>query len=150
MCMASSRSSITLRNIVVLPPFVMLSVAKHLGAHHERPFATLRVTRWGKPLDYVGACNSYSMVALSWPHSGDHPTPWRGQASPLLYLRIGLTGPSIVGATLVVALLRSHSDLALCIPTVIRQQRPSWPPGGGLPVNAGSTLNRPHPHPGRP
>jgi hypothetical protein len=35
---------------------------------------------------------------------GDHPTPGRGQAIAPTMLRIGLTGPSIVGATLVVAL----------------------------------------------
>jgi hypothetical protein len=70
----------------------MLSVAKHLDTPPHRPFATLSVTRWGEGgeagkgglLGVVGECDSDCSIVMPWPYPGDHPTPGRGQASPLL------------------------------------------------------------------
>ena len=39
--------------LVIQCSLVMLSVAKHLGAHRERPFAALRVTRHSPPIFFL-------------------------------------------------------------------------------------------------
>ena len=63
--------------------------------------------QWATIKDCVGDCDSYSSVA---PPS---PQPGRGQASPLLWTVLASRVVGIVGARLVLALLRSPSQLAL-------------------------------------
>src|SRR6266852_763550 len=66
---------------------VMLSAAKHLSAHRDRPFAALRVTIEGSPTSSQASATSYNTVMLS---AAKHLSAHRDR--PFAALRVTIEG----------------------------------------------------------
>ncbi len=88
-------------------PFVMLSAAKHLEAHRERPFAALRVTRRGQGAR-PSLRSELALNAREWGDKTGHPLQRRASSahlpSPSGILNLCLRLIRIGGPALAVAL----------------------------------------------